>query len=83
MNLYKNARTCPRSRDLIAKRVLQEGKSVTRVARVFGISGHTVYKWVHRYRASGEGGLWDRSSCPRRLGHRLGSDWVDLIQGSL
>ena len=64
MNLHKNARTCPRSRALMEKRVLQVGKSVTGVAREFGVSCYTVYKWVHRYRAVGEAGLGDRSSSP-------------------
>ena len=49
MNLHENARTCPGSRALIAKRVLQAGRAVTEIAKEFGVSFHTVYKWVHRY----------------------------------
>ncbi len=32
MKLHKNARTCPRSRTLMAQRVLQEGETVAEVA---------------------------------------------------
>ena len=48
----------------MAKRVLQQGRSVTGVARESGVSCPTVYKWVHRYRVAGEAGLGARASRP-------------------
>ena len=52
MKLHKNARTCPRSRALMAKRVLHEGESIAEVARQFGVSRHTVKKWMSRSRVT-------------------------------
>ena len=79
MNLHKNARTCPQSRALMVSRVLQEQRSVSRVAIEFGVSRSTVYKWLRRYRARGTAGLHDASSCPGQIRHQLGQDWVDVI----
>ena len=79
MNLHKNARTCPKSRALMVSRVLEEGRPVAEVAADLGVSSSTVYKWIRRYCAGGEGGLEDGSSEPGVLRHKLGQDWVDLI----
>ncbi len=79
MNLHKNARTCPNSRGLMVKRVLEERRSVAEVAEEFGVSRRTLYKWIRRYCAAGEAGLKDGSSKPGVLRHQLGQDWVDLI----
>jgi len=79
MNLHKNARTCPKSRALIAQRVLEEGRSIVSVAEELGVSRSTVYKWVRRYREWGEAGMDDLSSEPHELQHRLGPEGVDLI----
>jgi transposase InsO family protein len=65
MNLHSRARTCPASRELIAKR-LQSGAWSWDQAAVFGISERTAFKWLARYRTEGEAGLSDRSSRPRR-----------------
>jgi len=67
MRLHANARTCPRSRALICRRVIGEGWSVRQAAEAAGVSSRTASKWLGRYRAEGEAGLWDRSSRPRRL----------------
>ena len=37
----------------MVKRVFQEGVAVARVAQQFGVSRHTVYKWIRRYDAAG------------------------------
>ena len=79
MNLHKNARTCPNSRAAMVNRVLEDGKPVAQVAREFGVSSNTVYKWVRRFCESGAAGLQDGSSHPREVRHKLGQDWVDLI----
>lgn len=79
MNLHKNAKTCPKSRALMVRRVLIERENVADVAEQFGVSNRTVYKWVQRYCEGGESALEDGSSAPRELQHKLGRDWVDLI----
>ena len=79
MNLHKNARTCPKSRALLVRRVLEERCPIAEVAEQQGVSRRTVYKWLSRYRELGEAGLDDGASTPKVLHHRLGRDWVDLI----
>jgi transposase IS481 family protein len=44
MKLHRNARTCPNSRALIARRVLEEGWSLTPAASAAGVSGPTARK---------------------------------------
>src|SRR6266545_4925787 len=51
MNLHANARTCPNSRELLARRVIEQGWSHERAARAAGVSTRTVAKWVARRRA--------------------------------
>lgn len=65
MDIHKNARSCPRSRELLVKRVLEQGWSVGEAGEAAGLSVRTAYKWLKRYRASGLPGLADRSSRPR------------------
>jgi len=67
MNIHKNARLTPRSRDLLVRRVLLERRSPMSVAMDMGVSLPTVAKWVRRFEAEGESGLADRSSRPHRL----------------
>ena len=67
MRLHANARTCPKSRALICRRVIEEGWSVREAAEAAGVSARTASKWLARYRAEGGAGLVDRSSRPRRL----------------
>jgi transposase InsO family protein len=66
MQLHRNARTTPVTRQLIAQRVVQGHWSYTETAEAFGLSAPTVRKWVARHRAEGLAGLEDRSSRPRR-----------------
>jgi transposase InsO family protein len=67
MNVHNNARLTPRSRAVLARRVLVERQSPMSVATDMGVSVRTVAKWVARYRSEGEPGLADRSSRPHRL----------------
>ena len=78
MNLHANAKTCPNSRELLARRVLEQGWSQQGAARAAGVSTRTVAKWVTRYRA-GEP-LSDRSSAPRRRPSRTSSATIDAIE---
>jgi transposase InsO family protein len=58
------------SRQLLVGRV-EAGWPAAHVAEQLGISRATAYKWVRRYRAEGEAGLFDRSSRPHRSPRRL------------
>ena len=70
MKLHGNARTCPRSRRLLVKRIEEEGWSRAEAAKAAGISLRSASKWLARWRAEGEAGLVDRSSAPHRIPHR-------------
>ena len=78
MNLHANAKTCPNSRELLARRVLNEGWSHQRAARAAGVSTRTVAKWVVRHRA-GEP-MTDRSSAPRRVPSRIPKQTIEAIE---
>ena len=69
MKLHANARSCPKSRQVMVRRFLA-GRPRERVAEEFAVSTRTVSKWVARYRAEGELGLVDRSSAPVRVANR-------------
>jgi transposase InsO family protein len=78
MKLHRNARTCPNSRAVIARRVLEEGWSPRSAAEAAGVSEPTARKWVARARA-GES-LEDRSSRPRRSPCRLPKRFVNAVE---
>jgi transposase InsO family protein len=78
MKLHANARTCPNSRALIARRVLEEGWSLRAAAAAAGVSEPTARKWVRRA-AAGEP-LADRPSAPRRIPQRTPADRVEAIE---
>ena len=77
MKLHANARTCPKSRALIARRVLEENWSLAAAAEAAGVSVVTARKWVRRA-AAGES-LEDRSSAPRRVPARTPQGLVEAI----
>jgi transposase len=79
MQLHANARTCPNSRALIARRVLEEGWSLAGAAEAAGVSERTAAKWVRRFRLEGLAGLGDRSSAPRRVARRTPAEKVEAI----
>jgi transposase InsO family protein len=51
--------------------VLEEGVSVTEVARRCGVARQTVHGWLRRYAEEGMGGLADRSSRPASCPHQM------------
>jgi transposase InsO family protein len=79
MKLHRNARTCPRSRQLIVERVLEQGWTLAQAAGAAGVSVRTVSKWLRRYRAVGAQGLFDRSSAPGSVPHRTPEERVAVI----
>ena len=70
MKIHGNARTCPRSRLLIVRRVEEQRWSLAETAAAAGVSVRTVSKWLRAYRIEGEQGLLDRSSAPYSIPHR-------------
>jgi transposase InsO family protein len=79
MKLHANHRTCPSSRLLICRRVLEEGWTLQEAASAAGCSVRTAAKWLRRFR-DGDGELLDRCSRPRRCPARLPQRWVQAIE---
>ena len=79
MRLHGNHRTCPSSRLLMCRRVLEQEWTVLEAAEAAGCSPRTVWKWLARYRA-GDVELVDRSSRPKRSPARLSADRVGAIE---
>lgn len=79
MKLHANHRTCPSSRRLICRRVLEEGWTLQQAAEAAGCSVRTAAKWLARYRG-GDHQLLDCSSRPRRSPTRLSQPRVEAIE---
>ena len=70
MNTHKNARLTVHSRQVLVRRVVEDGHRPIDVAQAMAVSPRTVYKWLARYRREGWRGLTDRSCRPHRCPHR-------------
>ena len=70
MGIHKNAPLTPAGREILVRRVLDEGHSPMAVATAMGLCVRTVRKWVGRFQAEGVEGLQDRSSRPHRSPNR-------------
>ena len=64
---------------VLARRVVEQGWTLTAAAAAAGVSVRCARKWVGRYRLEGEQGLADRSSAPRRVADRTAPDRVAVI----
>ena len=51
--------------------VLNDGATVTDVARRYGVARQTVHEWLRKYAGEGLGGLADRSSRPLSCPHQM------------
>lgn len=80
MGQHGSARLSVHSRLTIARRVLEEGWSVTAAARAADVSRQTASKWVHRFAHEGPEGLRDRSTRPHRIPRTVGSHIVERIR---
>ncbi len=78
MKLHANARTCPKSRQLLVDRI-ESGWSVLEAAEAAGITARTARRWLARWRAEGAPGLIDRSSAPKRIPHKTPPERVAQI----
>ena len=80
MNLHPNAKTTPNGRQLLVRRVLEQGWAVAKAAQAAGISTRTAFKWLARYRVDGVAGLQDRSSRPHRSPRQTTAKLVSRIE---
>ena len=79
MKLHGNAALSWHGRRRLAERVLEEGWTLTGAAEAAGVSVRCARKWVARYRAEGELGLYDRSSAPATDRNRTAPERVEAI----
>jgi len=79
MKLHANAALSLRQRERMARRVLEQGWSLTKAAEAAEVSERTCSKWVRRYRVEGQAGLLDRSSAPRMVANRTDEHAVQAI----
>jgi transposase InsO family protein len=79
MNLHANAALSLNKRRLLCERVVDESWTVAKAAEAAEVSVRCARKWVGRYRADGELGLFDRSSAPHRIPHRTSEQRVQTI----
>jgi len=79
MKLHGNAALSLKKRQLLARRVVQEGWSLAMAAEAGEVSVRRAGEWARRFRAEGDAGLLDRSSAPRRVHNRTPEDRVQVI----
>jgi transposase InsO family protein len=79
MKLHANAALSLNQRRRMVGRVVEQGWSLTKAAEAAEVSDRTCAKWVRRYRAQGQAGLFDRSSAPHRIPHRTAVERVEVI----
>ena len=66
MDIHKNARLSYRSREALARFVVEQGATRKAAAAAFRVSARTAAKWVARFQLTGLDGLMDHSSRPQR-----------------
>jgi transposase InsO family protein len=80
MRLHRNAALSWQGRRRLARRVVEQGWTLTAAAEAAGVSVRCARKWAGRYRLEGEPGLQDRSSAPWRVANRTAEERVDAIR---
>ncbi len=78
MDLHGNAALSWTRRRELARRVVDQGWTLTAAAEAAGVSLRCARKWAGRYRA-GDRQLRDRSSAPRRVANRTAPERVAAI----
>ena len=78
MDLHGNAALSWSGRRQLARRVVDQGGTLTAAAEAAAVSVRCARKWVDRYRA-GDRELLDRSSAPHRVANRTDADRVAVI----
>ena len=79
MDLHQNARLTFRSREALARSVVVERVTLKAAAAAFKVSRKTAGKWVRRYRALQQAGLYDRSSRPRHSPRQTSAAAVNQV----
>jgi transposase InsO family protein len=79
MNLHRNAALSLKGRKELCRRVIAGERTLIEAAEAVEVSVRCARKWVARYRAEGELGLFDRSSAPHRIPHRTSEQRVQAI----
>ena len=78
MDLHGNAALSWSGRRELARRVVEQGWTLTAAAEAAGVSVRCARKWVGRYRG-GDLVLLDRSSAPQRVANRTAPERVAVI----
>ena len=78
MDLHANAALSWSGRRELARRVVDQGWTLTAAAEAAGVSVRCARKWATRYRG-GDRQLLDRSSAPRRVANRTDPERVAVI----
>jgi transposase InsO family protein len=78
MDLHGNAALSWSGRRELARRVVEQGWTLTAAAEAAGVSVRCARKWVGRYR-DGDRQLFDRSSAPRSVANRTDPKRVAVI----
>jgi transposase InsO family protein len=79
MRLHANAELSLNNRRRLAKRVEEDGWTLSKAACAAEVSVRTARKWARRHRAEGEAGLLDRSSRPHSSPNAIPEQRVQLI----
>jgi transposase InsO family protein len=79
MRLHRNAALSLKGRELLVDRVLCRSWSLAGAAEAAGVSQRTAAKWLARFRAEGQQGLFDRSSAPKSSPSRTPDERVQVI----
>jgi transposase InsO family protein len=79
MKLHANAALSLKKRRQLARRVVEDGWSLSEAAAAAEVSERTAGKWARRYRTEGEAGLLDRSSVPGHVANRTPEDRIQAI----
>src|SRR5437660_7901364 len=79
MKLHGNAALSWSGRRRLARRVVEQGWTLSAAAEAAGVSVCCARKWAGRYRCEGMVGLLDRSSAPRLVANRTPADRVKVI----
>ncbi len=79
MKLHANAALSLQKRRVLARRVVEQGWSLTKAAEAAEVSEPTARKWVARYRLEGEAGLLDRPSAAHEVHNRTDERRIGVI----
>ena len=79
MDIHKNARLSYRSREALARLVVEQGATRKAAAAAFRVSARTAGKWVVRFQLAGMDGLLDRSSRPHRSPRQTCSSLLEKV----